>query len=520
MNREIIIGSRGSELALWQAHFVQAQLTESGIKSRIEIIKTKGDQIQHLSFDKIEGKGFFTKELETALLENKIDLAVHSCKDLETSDVEGLSVAAYSYRENPADCLLIKPESIDNKKQFKLKQGAVVGTSSARRKEQLLAFRPDIITQDIRGNVPTRIQKLLDGEMDAIMLAKAGIARLKIDVGNLIEVDMDPRIFIPAPAQGVLALQIRENDSELASAIQVLNHSDVASVILAERKLLNLFEGGCQLPFGAYCEKINEVYHYKAAVKLQGNNHVSRIYLQSEHTESIAPLALAKLTADKSTKRVFITRDKNEAKVFFSQLESEGIKVLGNSMTRYEMIAPKFIPQSDWIFFSSKNCVNYFFENRPQLKEGVKFGCVGEGTAKTLLSYGYSSDFTGKAADTELVGKLFAKEVGAATVLFPQSTASYRTVQKQFSNPGQVVDLVVYDTLEQTRAEAMPADVVVLTSPTNAILYLRKMQEKPNFYIVMGPSTAEVLESRKITNYSYPHVSSELTLAEVVVGVL
>jgi hydroxymethylbilane synthase len=171
---KIRIGTRGSKLALWQAHFTQAELTRIGVESELIIIKTQGDMIQHLGFDKMEGKGFFTKEIEEALLRGDIDLAVHSMKDLPTQAPEGLAITAVSYRDNPADLLLIRPEALDKSKIFKIKAGAIVGTSAARRKAQLLDFRPDVQLKDIRGNVPTRLEKLRTGDFDAIFLAAAG----------------------------------------------------------------------------------------------------------------------------------------------------------------------------------------------------------------------------------------------------------------------------------------------------------------------------------------------------------
>ncbi|WP_343748732.1 hydroxymethylbilane synthase [Fluviicola sp.] len=251
--RKIRIGSRGSDLALWQANHVKKQLEDLGAEVSITIIKTQGDQIQHLSFDKLEGKGFFTKEIEQALLDETIDLAVHSHKDLETSTPKGLIIAAVSERENPADVLLIHPDAVDSGSFWNLKKEAVVGTSSARRKAQLVAFRPDVAIKDLRGNVPTRLQKLVDGEYDAILLAKAGLDRLKLDLKGMHEEILDPEEFIPAPAQGVLALQIRENDNELFDFIQPMNHIDIQSQIALERTVLNRLQGGCQLPLGAYC---------------------------------------------------------------------------------------------------------------------------------------------------------------------------------------------------------------------------------------------------------------------------
>lgn len=258
--KKITIGSRGSDLALWQANHIKQQLEELGAEVSITIIKTQGDAIQHLSFDKMEGKGFFTKELETALLEQSIDLAVHSHKDLETNFPEGLTIAAVSEREDPSDVLLVRKNAVDESQKWDLKQGAVVGTSSARRKSQVMRYRPDVTIQDLRGNVPTRIQKLADGGYDAILLAKAGIDRLKINLDDFHVVVLDPKAFVPAPAQGVMGLQIRENDLELAKLLSQLNHTTVQQRIAVERKVLNLLQGGCQLPLGVYCPDEQNVY--------------------------------------------------------------------------------------------------------------------------------------------------------------------------------------------------------------------------------------------------------------------
>jgi hydroxymethylbilane synthase len=257
---KVIIGSRGSELALWQAHHVTAQLEALGCEVELKIIKTQGDIIQHLSFDKMEGKGFFTKEIEAALLDKSIDLAVHSHKDLETNSPDGLVIAAVSEREDPSDLLLIRKEAVNTNEQFNLKSNGIVGTSSARRKAQMMRFRPDVEIKDLRGNVPTRIQKLRDGHYDAILLARAGVSRLQIDLSEFEVVVLDPREFIPAPAQGVLGLQIREKDTHLAQLLQQLDTPDVRRRIGVERAVLNQLEGGCQLPLGVYCPDDHHVY--------------------------------------------------------------------------------------------------------------------------------------------------------------------------------------------------------------------------------------------------------------------
>ncbi|CAM9978742.1 unnamed protein product [Chrysoparadoxa australica] len=270
--RKIIIGSRGSDLALWQANHVQGQLKSLGYGVEIKIIVTQGDAIQHLSFDKMEGKGFFTKEIEKELLEKSIDLAIHSHKDLETNPPKGLVIAAVSERANPCDALLIRRESVDENARWSLKENATLGTSSARRQALVRAFKPDATLKDLRGNVPTRIQKLRDGQYDAILLAKAGLDRLELDLSEFHVEVLNPEQFVPAPAQGVLGLQVREEDSFMKKAISKLNSDDVAQQINIERKVLNLMDGGCQLPLGVYCENDDIFVAYAKAKNTPAKN--------------------------------------------------------------------------------------------------------------------------------------------------------------------------------------------------------------------------------------------------------
>lgn len=252
--KTITIGTRGSDLALWQANYVKSQLEAIGQNINIQVIKTRGDRIQDLSFDKMEGKGFFTKEIEVALLNHDIDIAVHSHKDLETTPPEGLKIAAVSKRENPCELLLIRKSAHVPNALWELKKKAVVGTSAARRKSQLLALRPDVEIKDLRGNVPTRVAKLKSGEYDAILLAKAGVLRLNLDLTGLVCVDLTPDEFVPAAAQGVLALQIRAQDTQLEQILLKINDTEVQKLVHLEREVLRLMDGGCQLPLGVYCD--------------------------------------------------------------------------------------------------------------------------------------------------------------------------------------------------------------------------------------------------------------------------
>lgn len=294
-NSEIVIGSRGSDLALWQANYIKDLLEKEGQTVRIQIIKTQGDIIQHLSFDKMEGKGFFTKELETALLENKVDLAVHSFKDLETNQPDNLSISAILNRANPADILLIRKGFSDTNERWTLKKNIKVGTSSARRKMQLTLHRPDLEIDDIRGNVPTRVKKLRDGNFDAIVLAKAGLDRLNLDVSDLDAFEFDPREFIPAPAQGALACQIRSSDTQLAEILKALHNPKIANMVATERKVLNLFHGGCQMPLGAYCIETEEGVELRAIMAPKYGEMPSQVFLKAETTEGLAQKAFAEL---------------------------------------------------------------------------------------------------------------------------------------------------------------------------------------------------------------------------------
>jgi len=258
----IRIGTRGSDLALWQAHYLADQLKENGYESVIKIIKTRGDKIQNLSFDKIEGKGFFTKEIEDELLAHEVDVAIHSMKDLPTAQPGGLVISGVSNRAAVQDILIIKKSAVDSTQALSVKKGGIIGTSSIRRKSFMQHLRKDVNFHDIRGNVPTRVQKLRDGDMDAIILAKAGVDRLNLYLEDLHVHVLNPMEFVPAPAQGVLAYQTRENDIETRKVVQKIHVRDVSTLTNVERTILKLFDGGCHLALGAYCTKdANQFYH-------------------------------------------------------------------------------------------------------------------------------------------------------------------------------------------------------------------------------------------------------------------
>lgn len=244
--KTIRIGSRGSQLALWQAEWVQAQLQGLGKDVSIQKIKTTGDKILDVPLAKVGGKGLFVKEIEEALLRNEIDLAVHSMKDVPSVLPETLHISAIPKRENPLDALI----SREGKRLSGLPEGATIGTSSLRRQAQLSATRPDLRFVALRGNLNTRLRKLEEGHMDAIVLASAGLRRLGWQ--DRITEDLSPDLLLPAIGQGALGIECRRDDTDMNELLSSLNHPESAIVVRAERDLLFRLEGGCQVPIGGF----------------------------------------------------------------------------------------------------------------------------------------------------------------------------------------------------------------------------------------------------------------------------
>jgi hydroxymethylbilane synthase len=245
---KIIIGSRGSELALWQANYIKKELEKKNrrVKVQIKIIKTTGDKILDVALSKIGDKSLFTKELENALIEKKIDLAVHSLKDLQTEIPDELQLGAVTKRHDAEDVLIARKKGITIED---LRDEAIVATGSLRRKCQLMHLRPDINVIDLRGNVPTRINKFLKSDWDAIILARAGVERLKMKkhISSYISTDL----FLPAAGQGALGIEIHKENSLTKELLKSIHHDDTYTAVLAERSLLKTLEGGCQIPIGA-----------------------------------------------------------------------------------------------------------------------------------------------------------------------------------------------------------------------------------------------------------------------------
>jgi hydroxymethylbilane synthase len=522
--KRLIIGTRGSDLALWQANFIKDTLAGIGLDAELKIIKTQGDKILNLRLDKLEGKGFFTKELEEELLSGKIDLAVHSHKDLPTVHPAGLTIAAVPEREDPSELLLILKDCVDVTQKLSLKTGAMVGTSSNRRKAQMLAIRTDLNIEDLRGNVPTRIQKLRDEKYDAILLAKAGVNRLGIDLSEFHVEVLDTTELIPAPAQGALAIQIRENDTELFQLLQQINHPETATEIGLERKVLNMFEGGCHMPLGCYCKMENGKYEIWTSKAADADDFPDRVFLRVDSLEGVAEKIVAKFNPKrKMPAKVFISREIAENNYFRRALDKHKIKIEDRSLIRtfpiVNILDPFYLRNIDWIFFSSRNGVEFFFKLKPALSKKVKFGVVGRGSEDALRKYGHLAHFVGDSGDIKEVAEDFALLVKRETVMFPRAQDSLLTIQKSLSPETKIIDLPIYETGMVENIDKTYADILIFTSPSNVEAYFAENLLDPGQKVIaIGTSTGKKFDEMGVS-YTLPFSPDEIGLAEAVFGI-
>jgi hydroxymethylbilane synthase len=287
------IGSRGSQLALWQANHIAKLLETEGHTVEIEIIKTTGDRQQEISFAAVGSKGMFTKEIEEALAEGRVDLAVHSLKDLPTELPALFTLAATPRRVDPRDALV----SVDYKALTELPVGAKVGTSSQRRRAQLKALRPDLDAIEFRGNVDTRLRKLAEGQVAAIFLASAGLDRLGHT--DWIRQRLSPREFCPAAGQGALGIETRKDDATTIEALSFLDHAATRFAVTAERAALSALGGGCQVPIGIHCREAEDgAWEIFGIVADPATGKAVRVRLTAAF-EGVDPVKLGEVTAQK-----------------------------------------------------------------------------------------------------------------------------------------------------------------------------------------------------------------------------
>lgn len=401
--KKIVIGARGSRLSLIQAAIVK-QLLERivpDITIAIKIIKTQGDKnMKPIPLDTV-GKGWFTEEIDKALLEGTIDIAVHSLKDIPEVLTKGLVLAAITEREDARDALV----SHNGKLLTELKKHARIGTDSIRRKMQLLHKRPDLQVESIRGNVETRLKKLDEGDYDGIVLAVAGLRRLGLE--KRITEYFSATDFIPSPGQGALAVVARKEDEILVKLLKKISHKITEQSVKAERSFAKTFGGGCKMPVGAYAEYKDEKLKLYGVVGSDEGNQLGKDFIEGEisASEKLAKeLSLRMLrlgNKNLSSKYIVITRTKIENKNLQKELEQLGfpvlpyptIKIAGITSTKITRKLFKDIPSFDWILFTSRNGVKYFMRAFSSLKldtavfAQIHFGAVGPKTAEEVKKY-------------------------------------------------------------------------------------------------------------------------------------
>lgn len=515
MRSRLIIGSRGSKLAMTQSQHVADLLHDliPQVEVRIEVFSTRGDEILDKPLAEIGGKGLFTEELEAAMLEGRIDMAVHSMKDLPTELRDGLCIGGVPPRETPYDAFVSGAYATLDA----LPQGATLGTSSLRRKAQVLARRPDLQVVDIRGNVETRIRKTTDGTVDGAILACAGITRLRRE--DEIRQVLPPAIMLPAVGQGALAIEARSDDDELLELLQRISDRDAWAEITAERALLAALEGGCQVPMGALARVSGDILTLSACVCSLDGVRVVRTEVQGPVSEAraLGDEAAARLReagansllhqrrAILDGKTIVVTRTTEQAGGLADQLRKLGADVV--EFPTIEIVPPAEYEHCglyelyDWVVFTSVNGVQMFLKRLASegfgvdALAGVRIAAVGSATEAAAAAAGlrislvppeYVAESMVEAiriVEPNLEGKQF---------LLPRADIARSILPDELRKAGaHVTELVVYRTVkpqvEPSRIEALLArkpSLVIFTSSSTAL----------NFHDIVGDERLAILK--------------------------
>ena len=510
---KVRIATRGSDLALWQANHVASGLAAAGVETELLVLKTRGDLIDNIPLNQIEGKAFFTTEIEGALLDGRADLAVHSHKDLPTEQTPELMIAAVPLRGPTPERLLVRRAAhAPDAALLPLGLGARVGTSSPRRQEQLLAMRPDLQVIDLRGNVPTRINRLREGGYDAIVLAAAGIDRLELDTSDLVDVTLDVDALVPAPAQGALALQTRVDDETTRELIARVFHDEGTRLaITAERSLLAIAGGGCSLPLGA-------------AVKHLGDTWSAHVFLGANHPEpgpgarwatgsgataqASVDAAYAVITSGAPTRtgplehlRVALCGSAAGGTRLGARLAALGAEVLHERVIAFEDIdCPDLADRigalraGDVLAVTSRETVRHLGTCTPPA--GVSVAAVGAATAAELESVGLQPDVIGIGGARELAEALDLAP--GARVLFPCAEEAHDDLERVLATKNIAVErAVLYRTVplaEAVREGEVDARVFMSSSSVKATLaWERAHLEHSTQRLAFGAQTAAEL---------------------------
>lgn len=525
----LTIGTRTSKLAMWQTEHIKSRLETvwPGLECRIEPFVTRGDKTLDKPLPQIGGKGLFTLELETALHDGRIDIAVHSLKDLPIEDADGLTLGAITSRADVRDALIAREGwTLDS-----LPDGAVVGTSSTRRQAQLRAIRPDLIIKPIRGNVDTRIRKVKAGEYHAAILAAAGVTRLGLTEMVTERLDMD--VMLPAPGQGALAVQCRADDEATLTILAAVEDGEVRSAVTAERAFLNGLGGGCSAPVGAFATVSDGEIDLEALVAWPDGRKAFRVVGQGTEPwllggqlarkvidagggEIIASLEAENGERPLAGKQIVVTRAAEQAAEFSRKLADLGAIPIEIPMIRIEPMADERplkqailrITSYDWLIFTSVNAVKIFWEAFAQTATTndslPKFATVGPATARALLERGIQPTFT----PDEFVGEAVAGGMGDLTgqrILLPRAEIARQTLPEMLAAQGaQVDDVPIYRTLPAGLDEAgretlaQGVDLITFTSGSTARHWATAVAQagiEPNVAIAcIGPIAAQAAQ--------------------------
>jgi len=504
------IGTRGSKLALYQANRVKEELEIyfPEIVFEITIIKTKGDKILDVPLSKIGDKGLFTKELEVAMFDDEIDMAVHSLKDLPTTFPDGVKLGAVLKRGDVRDAVI----SSNNRKLSDLTPHDIIATSSLRRKAQLLRINKNFKIIEIRGNVNTRIRKMQEGYCDVMVMAAAGLQRLGMD--EFITDLIDPNIIIPACGQGAIAIEIKDNNPFIENILSKVNDEETMITTAAERAFLKNLEGGCQIPVGSYSYIKDKIFHFTGFISSIGGSK----YLNES---AIVPVDQAIETATSIAKKLFDTGGKDileairrynipdvnekssiKDKVIISTravepgdalpdiLSSHGarlislpvIEIIPSPLSEADKELLNTIDTLDWIFFTSKNGVANFFKHlldikgSTELPSSVKKAVIGGKTALELDYYGYAPDFISSGNTSEDFLKQFYNDCRPQNknILLSLGNLADDALMNSLSKENNVKRINVYQTIKPKTADLSildlirqnKYDLIVFTSPS------------------------------------------------------
>jgi hydroxymethylbilane synthase len=510
----IRIGTRGSDLALTQTRMVAQLLERLGHKTELVVIQTSGDATDR-PFKELEGKAFFTKELDDALLTWAVDLAIHSLKDLPTDDPPGLATTSVLPRADPRDRLLLRVAPVHGSPQRGaplLRAGMRVGTSSTRRAAQLKEAFPGIAALDLRGNVPTRVQKLRRGDYDAIVLAAAGLDRLGLDLAGLSVHALDPPEFLPAPGQGVLAARYRADDPTLPDALRPLIDVAAAECSRAERLVLAKRDRGCSLPLGALARRRGDAIELLASLEREGR--IAHAHVRGRTATEAADAAVRALTGAPT---IVVTRPSGLDDELCAALADAGFRVASQPAIRFAELPEDATRRAllaaaggfDVVAFTSRAAVRAFaraVETLPAPPTLRTVAAVGAATARALEAHGFAAGFVGDGRGAESLARALATALPPrARILHPGPLEPEPAFARALADGGfTVAELPLYATVAITDDPPLPAGPVIalLASPSAARAFLAREHVRARLergdesllFLAGGATTAAELE--------------------------